>query len=217
VLKKLKNRYLNYKIKEAFKSKNVEERFTYIYNKKLWFKNGDSESGAGSTLKATENLRKDLVDFLLRVNGTALLDVGCGDFNWMKEIELPCPYIGVDIVKSVIERNKAKYTSDKISFRHLNAVNEELPDDADVIICREVLFHLSFEDGIQVLNKVKKSNARYFIATTNRSIDKNIDVNSGEFRNINLLLPPYDLKSDYKEIDDSSISKDRMLGIWKLH
>jgi 2-polyprenyl-3-methyl-5-hydroxy-6-metoxy-1,4-benzoquinol methylase len=216
VLDKLKNRFLRYQTKAAFKSKNVQERFTYIYNKKLWYNNGESESGAGSTLKATEKLRKDLDNFLREVNSRVLLDIGCGDFNWMKEIELPCSYIGIDIVKSVIEKNKANYKNDKISFQHLNAVDEELPADVDVILCREVLFHLSFDDGIKVLNKVKKSGARYFIATTNRSIDKNIDIESGNFRNINLSLPPYNLKSDYKEIDDSSISKNRVLGIWEL-
>jgi 2-polyprenyl-3-methyl-5-hydroxy-6-metoxy-1,4-benzoquinol methylase len=61
----------------------------------------------------------------------------------MKEIELPCSYIGIDIVESVIEKNNAKHKNDKISFQHLNTVDQELPADVDVILCREVLFHFN--------------------------------------------------------------------------
>ena len=64
----------------------------------------------------------------------------------MKEVDLPCNYIGLDIVKEVIEENRQQYADEGIKFDHHNAVEDKLPETSDIVLCREVLFHLSFED-----------------------------------------------------------------------
>jgi hypothetical protein len=46
---------------------------------------------------------------LTKVNAYNIVDLGCGDFYWMKEVDLPCKYIGLDIVQEVIEENKEMY------------------------------------------------------------------------------------------------------------
>ena len=154
---------------------------------------------------------------LNELEATALVDLGCGDFFWMKEVDLPCKYIGLDIVAEVIEENRRKYASDTRKFYQHNAVEDKLPEQSDVVLCREVLFHLSFEDGMKLIEQVTKSNARYFLATTSIQLEKNRDIRTGKFRNINLQLPPYSFPPCAMKIKDSeTVSQDRYLGLWRL-
>lgn len=140
-----------------------------------------------------------------------LLDVGCGDWNWMSNIELPCDYIGVDIVPEVIEANK-RHERKGVRFMLANAIEGELPS-ADVVLCREVLFHLSFKDGKAALANMK--NTKFIIATTDNSIWFNSDIPTGDFRPINLQRRPYNLPIPYKSIADDALFSGRVLGIWR--
>lgn len=217
ILKKLIARYKRLKYNRAISDKSIENRFNNIYRKGLWDGKGQSKSGAGSTLESTENIRKMLPEFLSQFEAKSLVDLGCGDFYWMKEVPLPCEYIGLDIVLDVIEQNKKQYGSNKRTFLHHNAIEDDLPESTDVVLCREVLFHLSFEDGLEVLKKVAVSNARYFLATTSDISENEKNIRTGQFRNINLLIPPYNLPPCVdKWVDSSSISNDRYIGIWKV-
>ncbi len=135
----------------------------------------------------------------------------------MKDVDLPCKYIGLDIVGDIIEDNKRKYTNDKRKFYQHNAIEEKLPEQSDVVICREVLFHLSFNDRKQLIDQLMQSKARYFLATTSIEIEKNRDIRTGKFRNVNLLLPPYSFPPYLMKIRDSeSVSPDRYLALWKV-
>lgn len=217
IIKKIIARLKRIRYNRAISGKSLESRFSNIYKKGLWDGKGQSRSGAGSTLEATHNIREVLPVLLKEVDATALVDLGCGDFFWMKEVPLPCKYIGLDIVTEVIEENQQKYTTESRAFYHHNAVEDQLPDESDVVLCREVLFHLSFEDGIKLIEQVVNSNARYFFTTTSVELENNKDIRTGQFRNINLLLPPYNFPPFIKKIKDSdSVSKDRYLAIWDV-
>lgn len=220
MIKKIINRLnsIRYHIKyqKAIAGKSVEERFTNIYKENIWFRNKESKSGAGSTLAATVHLRKMLPTLLAQVNATLLVDIGCGDFYWMKEVNLPCPYLGLDIVKSLIEENRERYGNEKREFRHFNGVQQALPNGSDFVLCREVLFHLSFKDGQKVIQHILDSEARYFMTTTNEETRQNKDIESGQFRGINLLLPPYNFPPYEQKVEDNAVSADRVLGLWKV-
>jgi hypothetical protein len=56
-----------------------------------------------------------------------LIDVGCGDFTWMKELALDCKYIGIDIVSDVIECNRRSYGAEDRMFRVLDATSAPIP------------------------------------------------------------------------------------------
>lgn len=216
LVKSLINRINYYKYQRAISSDSVEDRFTNIYKKNLWFGNKQSKSGSGSTLEATHSLRYFLPKFLKKVAGKNLTDLGCGDFYWMKEVNLPCKYIGLDVVAPIIEENNQKYSDDSHYFYHHNAVEDPLPKASDIILCREVLFHLSFKDGLKLIKNVLRSEARYLLITTSEDIEENLDIRTGQFRNINLKLPPYSFPPYLSREFDSAISKDRILGIWEI-
>ncbi|RYY26485.1 MAG: class I SAM-dependent methyltransferase [Sphingomonadales bacterium] len=191
------------------------ETFSTIYSDGTWVHGRDDvpSSGEGSSLPATTQLRASLPGLLDRLQATSVLDIGCGDFTWMQALDLPCPYVGVDIVGSVIAQNQAQFGSLRRKFIELDAVTDPLPT-ADIVLCREVLFHLSFADGLALLRNALATEARYLIMTTDRGTVFNSDIATGDFRPLNLERAPFRLPRPIDTIEDSAVADGRLLGIW---
>ena len=96
---------------------SLSDRFSAIYRNRVWIqgRSAGSLSGYGSELENTETLRQRLTELLNSLEAQSLLDIGCGDFTWMKEIAFPHKYIGVDIVPELIETNNLMFRSDRKS------------------------------------------------------------------------------------------------------
>jgi hypothetical protein len=133
----------------------------------------------------------------------------------MREVEYPCRYIGADIVPDVIKSNTALYHTEQRSFEVLDATVDPLPR-ADTVLCREVLFHLSFRDIGRLTENVRNSGAIFLVATTDESIVFNADVPSGDFRNINLTRAPFLFPKPAFSIPDNSVAPHRSLAAWKI-
>ena len=194
----------------------LEDRFALIYKTRLWAL-GNPEtpgSGAGSTLAATARLRSELPKLVNKLGTRTLLDVGCGDYHWMRTVGLDgVNYVGVDIVQSLIDENEAKYGSESIRFVQANAVAEGLPD-ADTVLIREVLFHLSFADALAVLRNVLSAPRRYLLMTTDSDIGVNVDIRSGDWRPLNLQAAPFKFPEPEFTIEESGGTR-RRLAAWK--
>lgn len=195
------------------------DRFRTIYREKRWSggrEDRPSQSGNGSTLPATENLRNWLPAYLRKIETKTLLDIGCGDYYWMKTVDLPCHYIGGDIVEDVIADDQKTYGDETHNFIVLDASTDSLPE-ADTILCREMLFHLSFADGLAALKNIRRSSARYLMATTDPTIQFNADVPTGAFRDVNLSIAPYNLGEPIEaERDGDGSNPRRVIAVWKL-
>lgn len=129
----------------------------------------------------------------------------------MRNVRLPCEYIGVDIVPEVIEANR-RYERASVSFGVADAISGPLPE-ADVVLCREVLFHLSFRDGIAALANIRQA-GRWLLATTDTAIWFNSDTETGDFRRINLERSPYRLPPPREVINDDAVCKGRLTALW---
>ena len=189
--------------------------FSAIYDQKAWTL-GDAQvplSGNGSSLAATAGLRDQLAGVLAQIGTTRLLDVGCGDFTWMQHVQLPCDYIGIDIVPSVIENNRLAFASPTRSFAVVDFVAEK-PPAADTILCREVLFHLCFGDILAGLNSALAMGCKFLLLTSDVGTSFNADIRSGDFRVLNLEKPPFRLPPPMLRIDDSAVQPGRFIGIW---
>jgi hypothetical protein len=174
---------------DHLKFASLAERFSEIYKTGVWL-NGrasGSLSGDGSDLRSTVSIKERLPALLGIFNTNALLDLGCGDFNWMKNIEHTCRYIGADIVPDLIN---AIHGTETRSFQVLDATVDRLPE-ADTVLCREVIFHLSFRDISRLIENVRSAGASFLIATTDESIKFNADIPSGDFRNLSLTRAPF--------------------------
>lgn len=192
-------------------------RFDAIYRNAAWRgpAASGSLSGIGSEIENTRSIRAQLPGVLESLGTQRLLDVGCGDFTWMKELNLPCEYIGVDIVASVIEANRTRYSTPARKFAVVDATVDPLPE-ADTILCREMLFHLSFDDVWRFIANVRKSGAKYLIATNDTSTEMNSDIISGDFRLLNLLRRPFAFPPPMMSINDDAIDPGRMLYVWPV-
>jgi hypothetical protein len=196
----------------------LADRFETIYKNNVWTerRQGESASGHGSTILATQQLVKELPDLLEKIGAESLVDLGCGTYLWMRNVNLRQLYIGVDIVASVIEDNKNRYQDDRHTFQVLNGCCDPIPD-ADAILCREVMFHLSFHDAKSLLRNVKRSKAKFFICTTDPTTKVNANVPSGAYRDINLEMEPYSLGPPVMAIHDAvPDNAARVLGVWPI-
>lgn len=175
---------------------SLKEQFSTIYKDNLW-QSEESVSGSGSELKATRQLRIGLEEFLHPIAGIkSILDIPCGDLNWMKEVDLSgIEYIGADIVEELIEANKIKYPLNE--FQVLDLTSDPLPK-VDLIFVRDCLGHLTDANIFKALQNIQKSDSKYLMVTSFTSQTLNPDIKvDGNWKPINLMTSPYFLRPIY--------------------
>lgn len=191
--------------------------FTYYYKTNKWG-DGESVSGPGSSLVATENIRRELPLLFREFNIEVLFDAPCGDFNWFRKVDFHpnMKYIGGEIVEAVVINNQNLYRDDQRSFIKVDIIKDELPQ-ADMWFCRDTLFHFSNGDIMKVISNLKRSNIKYFLSTTFPETEVNVDIMTGEYRPVNLEIDPFYLSNPLRYIQDSGLGiKGKMLGLWKI-
>jgi len=206
--------------KLRYKLKSMKAKFSEAYHNSKYF-GRDSVSGPGSDHTQTSVIRQEIPILIKEINARSLLDAGCGDFCWIKEIKLPLDkYIGVDIVPDLIAQNQQKYRNEIREFITLNITKDNLPQ-VDIIICRDCLVHLSFKDIISAIRNFKASNSKYLLTTTFTGLLSNRDIITGKWRPINLQLSPFNFPKPVKLINEKYSMEDgkwsdKSLGLWRL-
>jgi cyclopropane fatty-acyl-phospholipid synthase-like methyltransferase len=201
---------------------NLEKKFNLIYRTNYW-NSKESISGPGSTLIYTENIRKELPIIFKKFSIKSILDIPCGDFNWMRYVLISCnvSYTGADIVSKIIKNNTSLYSCDKINFTILDLTSDFL-GTYDLIICRDIFFHLSFNDIFNSLENIIKSRSKYVLITSHIKSDSfyNHDISSGDFRRLNLFAPPFNLPEDkliYRFDDWINNFPEREMCLWEIN
>lgn len=197
---------------------DVKEIFTKIYKDNFW-RDASSVSGQGSNLAATELLCENLADFFTLCGVTSILDIPCGDFFWLSHMQdfEKFDYIGADIVSELVYQNKQNFPG--IDFRILDATKDRLPQ-VDLIFCRDMLGHFSNRDVQRALKNFRASGSKYLLATTFPGRENIGDIQTGEWRPINLarmfgLPDPIGMINEgYRGAGDKFI--DKSLGLWEL-
>jgi hypothetical protein len=202
-------------------TKHTRERdmtgvFSQIYSNGAWMmrENQDSLSGVGSVREATGEMAAQLSAFLREVGCRQLVDIGCGDFNWMRTVTGDFEYLGIDVVPQVIEANEAQYAHLRRRFICLDATSSPI-ESGDVALCREVLFHLSFRDGRKLMHNIKAAGFKHVLFTTDSAVWFNSDIRTGDFRRINLRRAPYGLPVPKRQLTDDKVSAGRALAVWQ--
>jgi hypothetical protein len=197
----------------------IEEIFTDIYQTNAW--NGrESVSGVGSDSNQTVFLVKELSLLLKKLEIASMLDIPCGDFNWMKKVDFTGQYIGADIVEPIIASNQDRYGSPHRKFEVLNIISDKLPK-VDLILTRDCLVHLSNQQILKALANIKASGAKYLLATTYlwQSKEFNKNIKTGQWRRVNLHQEPFNLPYPEELIVEGNTwddDRDKSLGLWKL-
>lgn len=207
------------KLKQKFllSNKNIAELFGEYYKNNTW---GDAESisGPGSRLDRTEQVRTALPAIVKSLDCHSVLDIPCGDYNWMRLVEWDVEYIGADIVDDLIHRNQESYQDDRHKFATLDITKDKLPK-VDLVICRDCLVHLSYSNIFRAFANLKSSNSTYLLTTTFTSREMNTNIVTGEWRAINLQKKPFGLSEPILLVDDTFPSQnyfDKHLGLWKI-
>lgn len=198
----------------------LQERFERIYSTNLW-SDPESRSGIGSGLDSTRVLRAELPKALRRLETRVLLDVPCGDFTWIKHVDLNgIEYIGGDIVPSIVEENQRLHASESRRFALVDLTRDELPY-ADVLLCRDCLVHLSYANIRAVLANIARSKIRNVLMTSFPGRGGNRDVQDGDWRTLDFQSPPFSFPEPHLTIvekceeEDGSYA-DKSLLAWRV-
>lgn len=191
---------------------DVAGRFTAIYDRNEWC-SAETRSGGGSEYARTEAVRAGLVPLLERFDVTSLLDAGCGDWNWQRHVDWRgIEYTGVDVVPAMVSDVARRHGGPGRTFYVADITRDALPS-VDAILCRAVLFHLSLAHAAAALENFRRS-ARLFIATTHTQTTQNVDIEDGDWRRLNLRLPPFTLSQPDEVLHNDG--GDGHLAVWTL-
>ena len=192
--------------------------FTRFYETNRWGSD-ETRSGSGSERSRMWRVVRDLSRLIAGLDIRSVLDAPCGDFNWMRDVELDgVSYTGCDIVEDLIEANSTRYGGRGRRFRKLDFTVDEIPE-FDLILCRDVLVHLSYQHVFAALKNFRASGSKYLLATTFLKTDTNIDIQAGWWRPINLQRPPFNLpepRDMLSDADSDDLHKDKVLALWDL-
>lgn len=208
------------KIISLYKKRSITNKFSKIYSRNLFY-GTESRSGKGSGITQTKIITQEIPALLKKLQLESLMDAPCGDFFWMGKTPLPVNnYIGIDIVDEIIRQNKIKYAAPGRIFLKKDLTTDLLPQ-ADIILCRDCLVHLSFAHSLKAIENFKKSGSKYLLATTFTDRTHNDDLGKGFWRTLNLELPPFNFPKPRKVINENCREgnghyTDKSLGLWFL-
>ena len=124
--------------------------------------------------------------------------MGCGDFNWMKLVLNKTDkhinkYLGVDVVENLINHNTKNYKNNIVDFKKVDlsqTMDDIEKNQFDLVICKEVMIHLSIDNSLNLIKNLKQIGAKYLLATSFLKTE-NMNIQNGQVYNINLFVPPF--------------------------
>lgn len=203
----------------AGQRRSLAETFQAIHAENHW--GSAAVSGAGADDAQTAILRAALPNLFAEWQVKTLLDVPCGDFSWMAQVDLAgLDYLGLDVVPALIAENQRRYGGPGRHFRVCDATTEPLPA-ADLLLCRDLLVHFSFADIHCLLQNVQRSGIRYLLTTTFPETSANEEITTGDWRTLNLQRPPFDFPQPLYLLNEGCTEgegrfQDKSLGLWRV-
>lgn len=192
-------------------------KFKLIYHFNLW-SSPESISGPGSELLQTLRVKEFLTRFIKEYQIKSILDIPCGDFNWMKTMDLNgVDYLGGDIVEKIIEANNKTFKKENIRFEVMDIIGGKLIA-ADLIIVRDLLIHFSVGNIHATIANVKRSRIKYILVSTYPDSKVNKSIRDGYNFNINLQIAPFNFGKPLfliEEMKDDNLER-KCVGLWKV-
>jgi hypothetical protein len=194
--------------------------FTRIYRSNAWG-GRESVSGHGSDLAHTAKLVGELPPLFRSLGIASILDIPCGDFNWMQTVPMDgIDYLGADIVEELVHKVQMRHAGNRLRFQRLDVRLDDLPK-VDLILCRDCLVHLSTNDVFLALRNVCRSQSRYLLTTTFPWRQENPDIATGRWRPINFEAAPFRLPQPLHILNEKHGGRkvkfgDKSLGLWSI-
>ena len=213
------------RFKEAIRKWKLGRRspsnvFQSYYLKNKWG-DGESRSGKGSNMGATQELRALLPPLMANLEVKTFLDLPCGDYYWMQHVDLGVDhYTGGDIVPDMIAANTAEHARDGVSFEVIDLIQGSIPRH-DLILTRDCLVHLSEAHVKKAVANIKASGSTWLLTTTFPNLGTNEEIATGQWRRIDLQKPPFGFPAPDSMIAEGmeyekGQGPDKMLGLWRI-
>jgi len=199
------NMPINYFINKSYENKgigknNYKSVFENIYETRLW-NNCDPTiplSGPGSSLENTKEYSNILTKFIYDNECKSVLDLGCGDLTWIHKTNFfnddGIKYIGVDIVESLITSHLIKFPEKHFLCKDITTYNYF--DKVDIIIIRDVIFHLKNNDILSIFNNIKNKFKFLIITSCNNHINTD-NFDKWHFTEKNILIKPFNKHKNF--------------------
>ena len=131
-----------------------------IYRRNVW-RGPESRSGPGSGSAATRHVAPAIVGLVERRGFASVLDAACGDGFWMPDLP---GYLGIDRSSIAIERSRALHPDRAYLVADVRDMDGP---PFDLVILRDVVQHLTLEDGLAVVAAARRA-GRFLLASTYR-------------------------------------------------
>ena len=131
-------------------------------------------------------------------------------------------YQGYDIVPDLVSDLRSRFPGK--SFDLLDAT-EQIPQKADLILCRDLFVHLTTDQIHRALRNFESSGSKYLLATTFIDLSVNAELVVPRlgvgWRPLNLAIEPFNLGEPIECINEDTDEgggryRDKALGLWKI-
>jgi SAM-dependent methyltransferase len=162
----------------------------------------ESASGPGSAAFAAAECLKLLDASVAEYGVNSILDLGCGDWNWMRSAGWrqfeSVEYDGWDAHEGLIVDLRKAFGGERTRFRVADITSAELPG-ADLVVCRDVLFHLPLALASKVIRdicalKCLLLSTSFLDIRENKDIETYLPIEGWGFHRVNLDIPPFNLQ-----------------------
>lgn len=191
--------------------------FDAVYRTRFWTGRRPEvpASGPGSTRQAAANAIRAIERTVRDLRIELLLDAPCGDKSWVGGASLPShtEYVGVDVTAASAASIVLDLVDTQKVYEKLSPI---VAHRTTLVLCRHLLFHLPHSEGIQVIQNLKGTGARWLLTSTYlRAEDNERDFVFADGHKTNLLKSPYCLDDPLELYRDAH--PDQYLALFDLH
>lgn len=179
----------------------TEAVFTDIYLKNSWGCK-ESRSGPSASLERTTALRTALPGLFSELGIQSILDCGCGDWNWMRQVDLTgIQYLGCDIIQPLVQTLQETFSAPTVNFQVLNLLQDP-PDTADLWLARDLCCLFSSEDIWKFFQQFLDSESNYLAITSIENEEQYQETLTGSWIPLNLRAAPFSMPPPMLELED---------------
>jgi viroplasmin and RNaseH domain-containing protein len=123
--------------------------------------------------------------------------LGCGDLTWIPKSKFfndsNISYTGIDIVDFLIESHKSKYPTKNFDCQDITEY--KFKKEYDLIILRDVIFHLKNEQIINIFKNIKNKFKYIGITTCTNKINLN-EFDKWNYNQKNIHIEPFNINNN---------------------
>ena len=174
-------------------------------------------SGPGSSLEIAKNFMFFMDKFIKDYNIKSVIDIGCGDLTWISKSNFfndnNVIYLGMDISDFIINKNELNFPNKKFI---VNNVVEKFDNSCELIILRDVIFHLSNNDILNIFKNIKNK-FKYICITNCKNKINNDNFDKWHFSEKNIHNSPFNISINYlHKIEEKNFNRDILLFTHEL-